>query len=155
MVLHWHCQSPKPITHWKWLPWRDQAENTDGAGFGQGLDRAELHTHKLGKADLGLYHYTFTCDPEMSTVMLWNPKALSQKGKKPQAPLRAHTCPELHRNFKFLSHSTPTSCILLLQTPRMAEVGRELWSSSCAIPLLKLFLQVLAKIVQADFQNCF
>lgn len=37
----------------------------------------------------------------------------------------------------------------------MAEVGRECWSFSCAIPLLVPFLQIPAKIVQPDFQNGF
>lgn len=43
------------------------------------------------------------------TVMLWDPKVLSQKGKKPQAPLRAHIYLEIHRNFTFLSHPSPAS----------------------------------------------
>lgn len=83
------------------------------------------------------------------------PQGTVPKGKKSQAPLRAYTCLEIHRNFKFMSNSSPTSCIMLLQTPRMAEVRREFWSFSCAIPLLKLFLKILAKIVQPDFQNGF
>lgn len=127
----------------------------DGAELVQGLDREQLHTHNPEKAVLGLYCYIISCDPEMITMMLWNPKLLIQKGKKPQAPLRAHICLETHRNFHFLSNSSPTSCILLLQTPRMVEVGREFWSFSCPTPLLKRFLQVLAKIVQPDFENGF
>lgn len=127
----------------------------DGAELVQGLDREQLHTHNPEKAVLGLYCYIISCDPEMITMMLWNPKLLIQKGKKPQAPLRAHICLETHRNFHFLSNSSPTSCILLLQTPRMVEVGREFWSFSCPTPLLKRFLHVLAKIVQPDFENGF
>lgn len=128
----------------------------DREELGQGLNGEKLQIHKLQKAILELYNYTgFSWDLEIIMMVFWNFQLFLQKGKKPQASVRVYLCLEMHINFKFLPNSSPAWSILLSQAHRRAEVGRELWRSSCPTSLLKLFLQALAKTVQFDFQYRF
>jgi len=131
-------------------------KHTDREELVQRLHREKLQTHKPEKAISELDNYTgFSCHLEITMMMFWNFQLLLENGKKSQASLRVYICLEMHINFNFLPNSSPTWYILLLQTHRMVEVGRELWRSSWPTPLPKLFLQALAKIAQFDFQYWF